>query len=70
MDSDSSWRARSEVFQDVEETDVFGQMVRHGLALARYAVVSQEDGAIFTLDHDTEAKAPPFLPHCQGGRLW
>jgi hypothetical protein len=45
-------------------------MVRHGLALARYAVVSQEDGAIFTLDHDTEAKAPPFLPHCQGGRLW
>jgi len=55
MDRHSSWRAGTQVFQDASDTGIFRHVVGHCLAPAHHAMLSQEDGTIFTPDHDSEA---------------
>jgi hypothetical protein len=66
MDRHSPWRARSEVFQDVEDTCVFRHVVGHGLAFAHHAMISQENGPIFALNDDTEAGSSSRIERLAG----
>jgi hypothetical protein len=54
MDGDSSWRARSDVLQDVEYACVFRHIVGHGTAFTDQAVLLQEDGTVTISDHHPE----------------
>jgi len=54
MDRHSPWRARTQVFQEVEDTGIFRHVVGHPATLANQAVFLQEDGTVFVLDHDSE----------------
>ena len=55
MDRHSPWRSRTQVFQDMQDTGIFGQVAGHCLTLANHAMVPQENGAVFTFDDDSEA---------------
>jgi len=55
VDGSSSGRARTQVFQDVEDTGIFRQIVGHGTALASDPVLLHEDGTSIVLDHHSEA---------------
>ena len=46
MDGHSPWRARSKVFQYMENTGVFRHVVGHAAALTNIAVFPQEDRTI------------------------
>jgi hypothetical protein len=61
MDGDSSWRARTQVFQDVEYACVFRHVVGHGAALADEAVLLQEDGTVTISDHHPERSSSPGI---------
>ena len=58
MDGDSSWRARSEVLQYVENSGIFRHVIGHAAALANIAVFLQQDDTIAVFDHDSEGGGP------------
>ena len=66
INGDSSRRARSEIFQYLADTGIFTHVVGHCLALAHHAMVSQENGPIFTLDHDSIAGSPSGIDRFAG----
>jgi len=51
IDRHSPWRARTQVFQDVEYACVFRNVVGHGTALTDQAVLPHKDGTILVFDH-------------------
>ena len=54
MDRHSPWRARTQVFQEVEDTGIFRHVVGHLTSLTDQAVFLQEDGTIVAFDYDSE----------------
>jgi len=61
MDRHSPWRARTQVFQDVEDTGIFRHVVGHPTTLAKQAVFLQEDGTVIVLDYDSEAGSSSWI---------
>src|ERR1019366_390801 len=50
MDRHSPWRASTQVFQDLENSCVFSQVVGHGTALTDQAVLPHKDGTVLVFD--------------------
>jgi hypothetical protein len=55
IDRHPSWRARAEIFQDVQDTSIFRHVVGHGPGLADDPVLLHEDGTSFVLDYHSAA---------------
>jgi len=66
MDGHSPWRARTQVFQYMENAGIFRHVVGHCLTLANHAMVPQENGAIFTFDDDAEAGSSSRIERLAG----
>jgi len=50
----------------MENAGIFRHVVGHCLTLAHHAMLSQENGAIFTFDQDTEAGSPTRIDRFAG----
>ena len=66
IDRHSSWRARTQVLQDVEDAGIFSHVVGHILAAANQAALSQENTAIFILDDDSKAGGSSWIDRLAG----
>ena len=66
VDGDSSRRARSKVFQDVEGTGILRYIVRHRIAPADHPVFLREDGAILVFDDGPERRSSPGIERLTG----